>query len=338
MHTDITELSARLSLRAEAFCRHYLPQGRRKGAYWVIGDVTGAPGRSLYVRLAGPQTASGAQGRWRDAATGQHGDLLDLLALNQSHSSMAATLAEARRFLSDPAAQSSIRAGAYRNVKDRVAAAQRLFAASYALAGTPAEVYFATRGIVLQHPEPWLRFHPRCKLRVTPYSSAAQAPAIIAGVTDLTGRITGVQRLFLATDGSAKAAFDDPKRALGVLHGHGVWLGPRNSSALIVGEGLETMLSLRMILPEASCVATLAAAHLAAFLWPPDVSRLILAADHDRAGLAAANHLLQRARHAGITASIWCPATEDWNSELQAFGADSLHTRLAQLWREHSAP
>jgi hypothetical protein len=337
MHADITDLSARLSLRAEAFCRHYLPQGRRKGAYWVIGDVTGAPGRSLYVRLAGPNAGPGAQGRWRDAATGQHGDLLDLLALHRGHSSMAATLEEARRFLSEPAAQSPIRAEAYRNVEDRVAAAQRLFAASCLLAGTLAEAYFATRGIVLQHPEPWLRFHPRCKLRVTPHSSATEAPAIIAGVTDLTGRITGVQRLFLATDGSAKAAFDDPKRALGVLHGHGVWLGPRNPTALIVGEGLETMLSLRMILPEASCVATLAAAHLAAFLWPPDVSRLILAADHDRAGLKAADHLLQRARHDGITASLWCPATEDWNTELQAFGADALRPRLAQLWREHSA-
>ena len=41
------------------------------------------PGRSLYVRLF--ETERGAIGNWVDAATGEHGDLVDLIRLNQRH-------------------------------------------------------------------------------------------------------------------------------------------------------------------------------------------------------------------------------------------------------------
>ena len=60
----------------EAVCRRYLPHGRRQGRYRVAGDLLGAKGRSLFVRLRPP----GPPGRWTDAATGEHGDLLDLIA------------------------------------------------------------------------------------------------------------------------------------------------------------------------------------------------------------------------------------------------------------------
>ncbi len=122
--------------------------------------------------------------------------------------------------------------------------------------------FISQRGILLQEPEPALQFHPRCHLRLAGHSAAISWPAVIAGVTDLTGTITGVQRIFLASDGSGKAPIDDPKRALGLIHGHGVWFGPRLPDTIIVGEGLETMLALRMLLPSIPCVATLAASHL----------------------------------------------------------------------------
>ena len=49
--TRAAELSERLAQSAQAVCRHYLPAGRREGRYWMVGDVAGTPGRSLYVRL-----------------------------------------------------------------------------------------------------------------------------------------------------------------------------------------------------------------------------------------------------------------------------------------------
>ena len=51
MARDAAELSRRLARDAEAVCRHYLPNGRRQGQYWTIGDARNTPGRSMFVRL-----------------------------------------------------------------------------------------------------------------------------------------------------------------------------------------------------------------------------------------------------------------------------------------------
>ena len=78
MSSQATDLARYLARDAEAVCRRYLSNGRRRGRYWVVGDVTNTPGRSLFVRLTGPDSGKGAAAKWTDAATGQHGDLLDL--------------------------------------------------------------------------------------------------------------------------------------------------------------------------------------------------------------------------------------------------------------------
>ena len=64
------------------FMPPYLSNGRRQGRYWLVGDVANTPGRSLFVRLSGPESGKGAAGKWTDAATGEHGDLLDLIAMS----------------------------------------------------------------------------------------------------------------------------------------------------------------------------------------------------------------------------------------------------------------
>jgi len=60
------EIARRLAKRAEDVCRCYLPNGKRVGAYWIAGDIRGAKGRSLFVRLAGPSSGKGAAGKWND--------------------------------------------------------------------------------------------------------------------------------------------------------------------------------------------------------------------------------------------------------------------------------
>ena len=77
MPRDAAELSRRLARDAEAVCRHYLSSGRRQGRYWTVGDVRNAPGRSMFVRLQ--DSSKGPAGKWQDAATGEHGDLLDVI-------------------------------------------------------------------------------------------------------------------------------------------------------------------------------------------------------------------------------------------------------------------
>src|SRR5882762_9255099 len=102
MSSQAAMLAHCLARDAEAVCRHYLSNGRRRGRYWIVGDVSNTPGRSLFVRLSGPDSGKGAAGNWTDAATSQHGDLLDLIALNRGLDRLRDTLDEARSFLSLP--------------------------------------------------------------------------------------------------------------------------------------------------------------------------------------------------------------------------------------------
>jgi hypothetical protein len=66
MPRDASELARRLACHAEAVCRHYLSNGRRQGRYWTVGDVRNTPGRSMFVRLNGPESGPGAVGRWTE--------------------------------------------------------------------------------------------------------------------------------------------------------------------------------------------------------------------------------------------------------------------------------
>ncbi len=60
------ELACRLAREAQAVCRHYLSNGCREGRYWLVGDVRNTPGRSMFVRLKGPDFGKGAAGKWTD--------------------------------------------------------------------------------------------------------------------------------------------------------------------------------------------------------------------------------------------------------------------------------
>ncbi len=102
MSSHAADLARLLARNAEAVCRHYLSNGHREGRYWLVGDVANTKGRSLFVRLSGPDYGKGAAGHWTDAATGQHGDLLDLIALNRGVNRLRDALDEARTFLALP--------------------------------------------------------------------------------------------------------------------------------------------------------------------------------------------------------------------------------------------
>ena len=164
-------LSRALAERVEAVCRRYLPAGQRSGRYWTVGDVDNKPGRSLYVRLTGPTSGKAAAGRWCDAATGQRGDLLDLIALNQGHSRLRDAMDEARCFLAlpPPDFEAGRRTRPHDRKPDTVEAARRLFRAGQPIRGTLAERYLMARGIVLDdEAAAVLRFHPAALYREAP--------------------------------------------------------------------------------------------------------------------------------------------------------------------------
>ena len=88
---------------------------------------------------------------------------------------------------------------------------------------------------------------------------------------------------------------------MGDLLGNAVRFGVAND-VLAAGEGIETMLSLRCVLPTLPMAAALSANHLAAMLLPLTLRRLYIARDADAAGDAAVTALTERAEAAGIEA------------------------------------
>jgi hypothetical protein len=329
MRRDASELAGRLAREAEAVCRHYLSNGRRQGRYWTVGDVRNTPGRSLFVRLSGPESGPGAAGHWTDAASAEHGDLLDVIRESCSLVEFRDVAEEARRFLALPQAESRRGPEPVRTPVPAGSpeAARRLIAMSQPIRRTLVETYLRHRGIKAVHDAGALRFHPRCYYRPDDSSPTETWPAMIAAVTDLDGRITGAHRTWLAPDGVGKAPVDTPRRAMGGLLGHAVRFSAADD-VLAVGEGIETMLSLRCALPAMPMAAALSANHLAALLLPPALRRLYIARDADAAGDTALTALTERAEAAGIEALALSPRRGDFNEDLQAFGPGALRAAL----------
>jgi hypothetical protein len=329
MSIQASDLARRLAEQAELVCRHNLSNGRRVGRYWIVGDVRNTAGRSMFVRLRAPSAGKGAAGKWTDAATGQHGDLLDVIRESCGLLEFGDVLSEARRFLSLPRPERETTS------KSTIApapigspeSARRLFAISKPIHGTIAETYLRTRGISALHDTRSLRFHPCCYYKPDQHLPTEIWPALIAGVTSLNGVITGVHRTWLDPSGRGKAPIDTPRRAMGFLLGNAVRFGVADD-VLAAGEGIETMLSLRSVLPTLPTAAALSANHLSAILLPSGLRRLYIARDADAAGDAVQALLTQRAKAAGIEAITLSPRLGDFNEDLHVFGLDALRAAL----------
>lgn len=87
------EISDRLSANAAAVAEYLLPHGKRASGEWKVGGLGGEPGQSLSVRLTGAKA-----GVWRDFATSEGGDLLDLWAAVRGQS-IGEALADAKSYL-----------------------------------------------------------------------------------------------------------------------------------------------------------------------------------------------------------------------------------------------
>jgi hypothetical protein len=334
MESVAADIAQRLAERAEAVCHAYLPNGIRRGSYWIVGDIAGTKGSSLYVRLRA--TSNVAAGKWTDAATAEHGDLLDLIRLNRGFSSLSEAIVEARAFLNDPPKKAPKQASSdlpTKRLRKPTEAAARLFALTRPITDTIAETYLRGRGITANLDFPALGFLSKCYYRDEGSDKARSLPALVARVSALDGRITGVHRTWLRADGSGKADLPEPRKALGELHGHGVRFGNADT-VLAAGEGLETMLALRSVLSNLPIVAALSAAHLGALLLPESLKRLYIACDNDRVGLDAGLALSIRAHAQGIATRLLVPSAKDFNDDLKTFGTSLFERLNAHLWRD----
>src|SRR5262249_45004618 len=197
---------------------------------------------------------------WTDGASGEHGDLLDVIRESCGLIDFRDVADEARRFLSlpspEPMPPKPARATAPAGSAE---AARRLFAMAQPIRGGLAETYLRNRGITAFHDTGALRFHPCCYYRQDEGAPTEIWPAVIAAVTDLAGRLTGVHRTWLDPGGFdpvrlGKAPVATPRRAMGELLGNAVRFGTAHD-VFAAGEGIETMLSLRCLLPTMALAA-----------------------------------------------------------------------------------
>lgn len=330
MESPAAKIARHLAKRAEDVCREYLSNGHREGNYWLVGDCRNTPGRSLYLRLVDSPNGKGRAGKWTDAQSGEHGDLIDIITATRPTQSMRETLDEARRFLAMPVRPDDLARLPVPTGSPE--AARRLFAACKPLRRTLAERYLNGRAIFGAASSIALRFHPHCWYLAseddapgTPDSFAA----MIAAVTDLAGTITGVHRTWLDAETADKAPIAYPRRAMGHLLGHGVRFGPA-APVMVAGEGIETMLSLREAADTLPMVAGLSAAHLAAIVFPPNLRRLYVARDADPAGTQALATLTERAGAAEIELIPLEPRFDDFNTDLIRRSLDNLRRDLSR--------
>ena len=308
------------------------PTGEGQAITGSWATFSGSPGKSLYVSLSGHRA-----GHWTDGATAQHGDLLDLIGLNQGHRRLRETLEEARLFLNEPVQAPSYAPAQKPAQRNSTASAEKLFGLSKPVPGTLAETYLRSRGITASLALPALRFHPACFYRPDESMARETWPAMIAAVTDPGGKLTGLHRTYLARDGSGKAPMDEPRRAMGNLLGFAVRFGEA-ADVLAAGEGIETVLSLLSLFPALPMAAGLSSAHLAAMLFPPQLRRLYIVRDNDAAGSQAVEGLTKRSTGPGIELRVLEPLAKDLNVDLRAAPVPAVKGRMiAQLEPEDRA-
>lgn len=166
--------------------------------------------------------------------------------------------------------------------------------------GTPVETYLASRGMRLLPPDA-LRFHAGLK-----HPSGGIWPAMVALVTSGSDATPlAIHRTFLARDGGGKAPVDPQKMMFGPCRGGAVRLADPGD-VLMVGEGIETCLA-AMLATGHPAWAALSTSGLRALGLPKDVRDVIVLADGDEVGEAAARDCVLRWKRQGRRVRIARP-------------------------------
>ena len=111
-----------------------------------------------------------------------------------------------------------------------------------------------------------------------------------------------------------------------------VRFGAPGHDTLLVGEGIETVLSLIAAVPAIPAAAALSAGSLGAFAPPSGLVRLVIARDNDAEGQRATERLRRRCRELGIPTAVIVSERGDFNGDLITFGAQALAARIAPLF------
>ncbi len=339
----IDEIASLLGQRIRSLAPELLPGGKQMAHEWRCGSVSGEPGQSLAVHLSGAKA-----GVWADFSSGDRGDALDLVAAVLFGGDKANALKWARIWLgidgADPENLANIRRAAVRQQKRNDAeaeadaaklraSAKAMWLAGRPIPGTPVEAYLAARGIALAalgHVPATLRFHPElwCK------EANAMLPGMVAAINNGGGQHVSTHRTFLEQRRGVwrKANLASAKLALGAYSGGYIrltrgasgraWTDVRGDETVVLAEGIETALSVAMLVPEWRAAAAVSVGNMAQIKFPPSIRDIVIARDNDPDG-SPADKAVQRAvehyRNTGATVRVIGPpaGVKDWNDQLR---------------------
>jgi len=190
-----------------------------------------------------------------------------------------------------------------------------LWSGSESAVGTLADHYLTARGLPGLAASSALRFRGD-----TPHPEGGRTPAMIALITDVVGAPLGVHRTYLGRDGR-KALVKPAKASLGPVWGGAIRLDPlKPHVALVIGEGIETSASAGCLMGFPAWAAVSAGNLAKGLVLPPEVRRVVIAADPDAAGRDAAREGWLRWKAEGREVQIASPDREssDFNDLLLA--------------------
>jgi hypothetical protein len=197
-------------------------------------------------------------------------------------------------------AKKSQREDAVRTDARRSKAALAIWQSARPAGGTLVQNYLVSRGLHLPAP-PTLRFHTSLK-----HPSGGTWPAMVALITRGSDNSPlAIHRTFLSRDGSGKAPAHPQKMMLGPCRGGAVRLASADG-LLMVGEGIETCLAAMQATGKPAWAA-LSTSGLRSLELPPEVRDVVVLADGDAAGEAAARAAALRWKSEGRRVRIARP-------------------------------
>jgi DNA primase len=268
-----------------------------------------------------------SRGTWHCFGCGAHGDVFDFIEATMGIEFPEAVRVVAGRSgmvptgrpLVDPnALRRLVAAREHRRAEDearQIARAQRLLAETVEDDGIVG-AYLRARGLSGTVPAT-LRLHRSLSYwKYNPETGGAVYvgvfPAMVAVVRQIDGTVTAAHRVYLAANGQAKASVSRPKKAIGKVSGGAIHLGAP-ADRLCLAEGIETAMCVQESV-NVPTWATVSASNMDRVDIPDSVRDVLVWADHDPAGLAAAEKTRARHHAAGRHVRVFIPPQPgaDW--------------------------
>ncbi len=207
----------------------------------------------------------------------------------------------------------------------RIALARDIWARSTLPAGTPAEFYVRSRGIVIPLPET-VRFVMTPRWRDDETGEVGRDyPAMACALQDAHGAIVGVQCIFLQDGGRRKyerqradGTKGKAKLTFGVIVGSAFRIGPP-ADHVVICEGPEDGLTLRQQLPDKTIWVACGTALMSRVSLPSAIQYITLAGDNGRAGKVAVEQATAAYMGGGVAVNAIFPdeGFKDWNDQLR---------------------